>query len=111
MVLGHQADYESQRTTIKSIASKMDCSAETLRSWVRQRERDQGSRPGQRTSEAENTPSSAARTNWQYPHHQSWKKGIIRKGKGQISQLDSDYRASNKTGAVHLDNWTTNFNF
>ena len=34
----HQKDYESQWAAILSIAPKIGCSAETLRSWVRQSE-------------------------------------------------------------------------
>jgi transposase len=41
----------SQWAAICSIASKIGCTAETLRRWVRQRERDQGKRPGLTTDE------------------------------------------------------------
>ena len=37
----------------RSIAEKMGCTAETLRNWVRQAERDQGVRPGLTTDERE----------------------------------------------------------
>ncbi len=53
MVLDHQADYESQWAAIKSIASKVGCTAETLRAWVRQKECDQGTRLGESTSDRE----------------------------------------------------------
>jgi transposase-like protein len=36
---------------IQSIAQKIGCSGETLRSWVRQSERDAGQRPGVSTQE------------------------------------------------------------
>jgi transposase len=36
-----------------SIASKIGCTAETLRKWVRQAERDQGRRDGTTTSDRE----------------------------------------------------------
>ena len=42
MVLDHQSDYPSQWAAIGSIASKIGCTGETLRKWVRQAERDQG---------------------------------------------------------------------
>ena len=46
MVFDHQAEHASQWATIMSIAPKIGCHPETLRSWVRQAERDQGKRPG-----------------------------------------------------------------
>jgi transposase len=46
LVLDHQGDYGSQWGAISSIAGKMGCTAETLRRWVRQAERDEGLRPG-----------------------------------------------------------------
>ena len=51
MVLEHQDEHDSQWAAIGSIAEKMGCSAETLRHWVRQAERDQGRRPGLTTDE------------------------------------------------------------
>jgi transposase-like protein len=51
MVLDHQGDYASQWSAIVSIASKIGCAGETLRSWVRQAERDQGLRDGTTTEE------------------------------------------------------------
>ena len=51
MVLEHQAQHASQWAAITSIAEKIGCSAETLRHWVRQAERDQGQRPGLTTEE------------------------------------------------------------
>jgi transposase len=38
---------------MESIADKIGCKAETLRKWVRQAERDSGTRPGLTTSERE----------------------------------------------------------
>ena len=46
MVLEHQGEHASQWEAIGSIAAKIGCAAETLRSWVRQAERDQGLRDG-----------------------------------------------------------------
>jgi len=51
MVLDHEGEHGSQWETIRSIADKIGCSAETLRKWVRQAERDQGRRPGLTTDE------------------------------------------------------------
>ena len=35
MVLEHQAEHDSEWGTMVSVASKLGCSAETLRKWVR----------------------------------------------------------------------------
>jgi len=53
MVGEHEAEHESQWAAIGSIAEKIGCSAETLRKWVRQAERDAGKRPGLATEERE----------------------------------------------------------
>ena len=46
MVMEHGTADDSQWAAIASIAEKIGCSAETLRKWVRQAERDAGTRPG-----------------------------------------------------------------
>jgi transposase len=53
MVLEHGGDHASQWAAIGSIAAKIGCTAETLRKWVRQAERDGGQRPGTTTEERE----------------------------------------------------------
>jgi transposase len=53
MVLEHQGEHGSQWATIESIAAKIGCTAETLRKWVRQVERDEGRRPGLTSAERE----------------------------------------------------------
>ena len=53
MVLDHGGDHASQWAAIGSIAAKIGCTAETLRTWVRQAERDRGQRPGATTEERE----------------------------------------------------------
>ena len=53
MVFEHEPEYPSQWVTIRSVSGKFGMSAETLRSWVRQVERDQGRRPGLTRSERE----------------------------------------------------------
>ena len=44
MVMEHQADYSSRWAALVSISGKFGCSAETLRKWVRQAERETGAR-------------------------------------------------------------------
>jgi len=51
LVFEHSEDYASQWAAIGSIAAKIGCTAETLRRWVRQAERDQGQRSGPTTDE------------------------------------------------------------
>ena len=51
MVFDQQAQHESQWSAISSIASKIDCTRETLRRWVRRAERDAGKRAGLTTDE------------------------------------------------------------
>ena len=51
MVFEHESEHDSQWAAIGSIAAKMGCTAETLRKWVRQAERDRGRRAGTTTSE------------------------------------------------------------
>jgi transposase len=53
LVQDHQGEYSSEWDAISSIAAKIGCTAETLRRWVRQAERDSGSRPGTTTDERE----------------------------------------------------------
>jgi len=53
MVIEHQHEHDSQWATIESISTKIGCTAETLRRWVRQSEIDQGERGGISTSERE----------------------------------------------------------
>ena len=51
LVFEHEGDHESQWAAIGSIAAKIGCTAETLRKWVRQAERDRGRRAGLSTTE------------------------------------------------------------
>ena len=53
MVLEHEGEHASQWAAISSIAAKIGCTAEMLRGWVRQAERDQGKRLGPTTDEQE----------------------------------------------------------
>src|SRR3954449_2567804 len=53
MVEESASQHESRLGAITSIAAKIGCTAETLRRWVRQRERDTGKREGMTTAEQE----------------------------------------------------------
>lgn len=51
MVFDAKDQYPSQWAAIESISSKIGCTAETLRKWVRQGERDSGARSGTTTTD------------------------------------------------------------
>ena len=53
LVSEQEGQYESQWAAIKSVSGKIGCTAETLRSWIRQAERDSGKREGLTTAERE----------------------------------------------------------
>ena len=46
LVLTSEHEHSSRWAAIKSIATKMGCTAETLRSWVNKMEVDSGTKPG-----------------------------------------------------------------
>ena len=51
MVGEHRSQYESEWAAIVSIATKIGCTPESLRVWIRQGERDKGKHPGPYTDE------------------------------------------------------------
>jgi transposase len=51
LVFEHQGEHASQWAALSSIASKIGCTPETLRKWVRRAECDQGLRGGMTSSE------------------------------------------------------------
>lgn len=53
MLREHRQEHVSEWAALQSIASKIGCTAETLRGWIRQAERDAGVRPGLTTDERE----------------------------------------------------------
>jgi transposase len=87
LVREHESEYDSQWAAIQSIAQKIGCSAETLRKWVRQAERDEGRRPGlgseerQRLKELERENRELRRAN-----------EILRKASAYFAQAELDRR-------------------
>ena len=53
LVFEHEREYPSQWAAITSIATKLGMTPETLRTWVRRAETDEGLRPGLSTTERE----------------------------------------------------------
>lgn len=51
--MDHESEHASQWAAIGSIASKIGCTPETLRKWVRQAEHDAGKRAGLTSDERE----------------------------------------------------------
>jgi transposase len=51
MLRQHEHEHPSQWAAISSISEKIGCTAETLRKWVLQSERDSGEREGLTTAE------------------------------------------------------------
>ena len=82
-----RAEHPSEWAAIESIAGKLGCTAETLRKWVRQAERDSGLRGGlttaerQRVKELEREVCELKRTN-----------EILRKASAYFAQAELDRR-------------------
>jgi len=82
-----RADHSSEWAAMSSIASKIGCTAETLRKWVRRAERDAGVRPGpttddrQRVKELERENRELKRAN-----------EILRKASAYFAQAELDRR-------------------
>ena len=53
LVLERQHEHESQWAAMVSVAAKIGCTPETLRTWVRRVEVDEGRRPGLTSDERE----------------------------------------------------------
>jgi transposase len=87
MVLEHRDEHGSEWETIGSVASKIGCTAETLRKWVRRTQVDSGSRDGvtgeerARTKELEREVRELRRAN-----------EILRKAWAYFAQAELDRR-------------------
>ena len=51
LVMEHRNDYQSEAAALSAIAGKLGCSPDSLRTWVRQTQRDGGERPGPTSAE------------------------------------------------------------
>ena len=88
MVLEHQGEHTSQWAAIGSIASKIGCTSETLRKWVRRYEVDQGLRAGL-TSEERERLKQLERENRELRRANE----ILRKASAYFAQAELDRRA------------------
>ena len=88
MVWEHENEHDSQWAAIRSIAEKIGCTAETLRKWTRQAERDAGRRPGLTTDERQ-------RLKDQDREIRELKRAneILRKASAYFAQAELDRRA------------------
>jgi transposase len=88
LVLEHLPEYPSQWAAILSIAPKLGCAAETLRSWVRQAERDTGKRSGLTTDERARL-KQLERENFELRRANE----ILKKASAYFAQAELDRRA------------------
>ena len=88
MVQEHGPEHPSQWAAITLIAGKLGCTAQTLRTWVQQAERDTGRRGGlttterQRMKELEREVRELKRSN-----------EILRKASAYVAQAELDRRS------------------
>ena len=87
MVVEQRGRYDSKWETIRSIAEKIGCSAETLRKWIRQIEVDSGLRGGV-TSDERIRMSELERENRELRRANE----ILRKASAYFAQAELDRR-------------------
>ena len=87
LVLEHRGEYASEWAAIESIATKIGCSAETLRNWVRRTQVDTGSREGM-TSEERARVKDLERENRELRRANE----ILRKASAYFAQAELDRR-------------------
>ncbi len=87
LVFEHQGEHASQWAAIGSIASKIGCTPETLRKWVRRAERDRGLRSGMTSSDREQL-KALERENRELKRANE----ILRKASAYFAQAELDRR-------------------
>jgi transposase len=88
LVQEHAHEHPSQWAAMRSVASKLGCTVETLRRWVRQAERDLGKRPGLTTDERQRL-KDLERENVELKRANE----ILRKASAYFAQAELDRRA------------------
>ena len=87
MVREHQDEHDSQWAAISSIAAKIGCTAETLRRWVRQAEKDRSQRAGLTPDECERIKALEREMRELRPVNE-----ILRKASAYFAQAELDRR-------------------
>ncbi len=87
LVFEHQGEHASQWAAIGSIASKIGCTPETVRKWMRRAERDQGLRSGMTSSDREQL-KALERENRELKRANE----ILRKASAYFAQAELDRR-------------------
>ena len=87
LVFEQQGAHESQYAAIVSVATKLGCTPETLRQWVRQQERDGGKRPSVTTTERERLKDLERET-----RELKRANEILRKASAYFAQAELDRR-------------------
>lgn len=88
MVFEHRTEHSSQWAAITSIAGKIGCTAQTLSTWVKQAERDQGKRADLTTDERERL-KALERENRELKQANE----ILRKASAYFAQAELDRRS------------------
>ena len=88
MVFDHIGEHTSQWAAIESIAAKIGCAAQTLHTWVKQADRDQGLKPGP-TSEERERLKQLERENRELRQANE----ILRKASAYFAQAELDRRS------------------
>jgi transposase len=87
LVLEVRPQHDSEWAAITSVASKIGCTAETLRKWVRRSQVDAGQRPGLTSSERERV-KELERENRELKRANE----ILRKASAYFAQAELDRR-------------------
>jgi transposase len=88
LVQEHAHEHPSQWAAVRSVASKLVCTVEALRRWVRQAEHDRGTRPGLTTDERQRL-RDLERENFELKRANE----ILRKASAYFAQAELDRRA------------------
>lgn len=94
LVRDHQHEHPSEWAAIRSVAEKIGCTAETLRGWVRQAERDHGHLPSRGRGGAGLSTDERARLKELERENRELRRAneILRKASAYFAQAELDRR-------------------